>query len=126
MDADNTQRVRVTVIDTGIDYSHPYISSTAWRPYDENTEKHLFCDFVWPDPARDSIADRPTRHDPVDDDGHGTFIAGLLLQLAPDIELSVARIGATRGSLKTDSDVGSKVARVSYESISIHLFRTTH
>lgn len=109
VDPENARRVRVTVIDTGIDRSHPYIRSKGWRSYDENAEKHVFCDFLQPDPPRGTFDLK--RHVPVDDDGHGTFIAGLLFQLAPDIELSVARIGATRGSLKTDAQVGSKVAR---------------
>ncbi|KAH8747495.1 peptidase S8/S53 domain-containing protein [Diaporthe sp. PMI_573] len=102
-DSENKQRIRVTVIDTGIDSSHPYIRGKKWTGYDEYaTEPHLFCDFV-------RAASDPTRHGPVDEDGHGTFIAGLLLRLAPDVELSIARIGVTRQSIEKDDQIGKKV-----------------
>lgn len=110
VDPENQQRVRVTVIDTGIDGSHPYIRSKGWTSNDENAEQPLFCDFVEPDPARG-------KHDPIDEDGHGTFIAGLLLQLAPDIELSIARIGATRKSIQNDAQVGEKIGRVRFPPV---------
>ncbi|RSL95725.1 hypothetical protein CEP52_011907 [Fusarium oligoseptatum] len=104
VDPENQQRVRVTVIDTGIDGSQPYIRSMGWRSDDKNAGEPLFYDFVQPDSAHGT-------HDPIDEDGHGTFIAGLLLQLAPDIELSVARIGATRESIQNDAQVGKKIGR---------------
>jgi hypothetical protein len=107
VDPDTQQRVRVTVIDTGIDGSHPYIQSQGWMSHDENAAEPLFCDFVKPDLA-------PGRHDPIDEDGHGTFIAGILLQLAPSIELSIARIGATRISIEHDDQVDNKIARVRF------------
>ncbi|KAF2805711.1 subtilisin-like protein [Mytilinidion resinicola] len=108
VDPENQQRIRVTVIDTGIDGSHPYMQLKGWRSQDENAitddqddPVHLFCDFVEPDSAR--------KHEPIDEDGHGTFIAGILLQAAPDIELSIARIGATRESIKNDIQIGKKI-----------------
>ncbi|KAL5089025.1 hypothetical protein Trisim1_006167 [Trichoderma cf. simile WF8] len=104
VDHENQQRVRVTVIDTGIDGSHPYILSKRWRSKDENATEPLFCDFAKPDSVR--------KHDPIDEDGHGTFIAGILLQISPDIELSVARIGVTRASIQDDAQIGNKISLV--------------
>lgn len=97
--------MRVTIIDTGIDCSHPFIQSNGWSSYDRNAEKFLFCDFANQDEGRDV-------HEPIDQDGHGTFIAGILLQVAPDIELSVARIGSTRESIQKDDRVNEKIGRV--------------
>ena len=69
--------MRVTIIDTGIDGSHPFIQSAGWSKYDENAKKYLFYDFA------DGVEDRD-KNEPIDEDGHGTFIAGLLLQAAPE------------------------------------------
>ncbi|KAK6443771.1 hypothetical protein FP744_10000019 [Trichoderma asperellum] len=104
VDPENQQRVRVTVIDTGIDASHPYIQSKRWTSEDKNATELLFCDFV-------KLDSDPDKHKPIDADGHGTFISGLLLQMAPDIELSVARIGVTRKLMQDDAQVGDKIAR---------------
>ena len=112
LDLDNQARVRLTVIDTGIDASHPYVLEKRWASKDEyavcedrNPEGYLFCDFVEPD--------SPRKHVPIDLDGHGTFIAGILLQVAPDIELSIARIGVDRKSMADDAEVGKKISSVS-------------
>lgn len=104
-DAENGQRVRITVIDTGIDASHPYIRRAGWAADDAFATDRLFHDFA--EGATDA-----TQNDAVDKDGHGTFIAGLLLQLAPDVELSVARIGETRQSILEDCRIAEKIALV--------------
>ena len=104
-DADNQQKVRVTIIDTGIDALHPYLNK-RWVSRVEGVHAPLFCDWT----VNTDIT--PSDHDPVDADGHGTFIAGLLLQLAPNIELSVARIGVTRQSIKNDVQLGKRVGKV--------------
>ncbi|KAF4432535.1 Minor extracellular protease Epr [Colletotrichum fructicola Nara gc5] len=41
----------------------------------------------------------------IDEDGHGTFIAGIVLQLAPLAELSVARVTRSRDSMRTDPQI---------------------
>lgn len=105
VDPENEQRVRVTVIDTGIDGSHPYILSRRWKSKDKNAAQPLFCDFAQSNPSCD-------KHDPIDEDGHGTFIAGIMLQIAPDIELSIARIGVTRKSIRNDAHIGEKISLV--------------
>lgn len=52
----------------------------------------------------------------MDDNGHGTFVTGLWLQLAPSIQLSVARIRTTTTKIKNDSDAANKVVKVSNNS----------
>jgi hypothetical protein len=118
-DASLEQRVRVTVIDTGICAAHPYISR-KWCNMDPYANKPLFCDFskMVPDEDNGEVSksvDKPVGQEvdkPIDTDGHGTFIAGLLLRLAPDIELSVARIGETREDIQKDRDLDYKVGKV--------------
>jgi subtilisin family serine protease len=105
MDLATQQRIRVTVIDTGIDGSHPYMERKGWKSNDGNAPQPLFHDFTIPESS-------PNEHEPIDEDGHGTFIAGILLQLVPDIELSVARIGRTRDTIKCDTDVATKIGKV--------------
>jgi subtilisin family serine protease len=104
-------RVRVTVIDTGIDPHHDYIKKRKWN-LDPQVER--FRDFVEPvlDDERKDGKGNPF-HKPIDKDGHGTFIAGILLQLVPDIDLRVARIGVNRDGIRKDSNLPSKVSQVS-------------
>ena len=81
--------VRVGVIDTGIDASHPDLAGKvlAWR---------------------DFIGDKP---EPYDDQGHGTHVAGtiaggassgLAIGVAPDAKLIVAKIFSASGSTSTE------------------------
>ncbi|KAL0939175.1 lipid acyl hydrolase [Colletotrichum truncatum] len=95
----NMQPIRLTVIDTGLDDTHPFISNSGWKRNRDSDRKALFKDF-----EGDSVT-------PVDEDGHGTFIAGIVLQIAPEVELSVARICKNHSSIKTDQAVEEKIAR---------------
>lgn len=103
---DTVERTRLTIIDTGLDETHPFVKKKRWqrcRPY---TNTSLYKDF-------ESGLDTP-----VDEDGHGTFIAGIVLRLAPDVELSVARIGRTHSTMKRDANVEKKIAEVCNSFIS--------
>jgi subtilisin family serine protease len=100
IDPNDHDRVRVTVIDTRIDRSHPFIKSKGWP-----SKKDLFYDLAQVE-GRD-------RGEPIDEDGHGTFIAGILLQVAPEIELSIVRIGSMRQSIKEDLHISEKIGEVS-------------
>ncbi|KAK1993104.1 subtilisin-like protein [Colletotrichum falcatum] len=91
--------VRLTIIDTGIDDSHPFIKRKGWTPQRYGDNKPLFRDF------------KASNMVPIDEDGHGTFIAGIVLQLVPSVELSVARIGKTHATIRRESaDVEIRVA----------------
>ncbi|KAL8365506.1 hypothetical protein RB595_004360 [Gaeumannomyces hyphopodioides] len=68
-----SQPVRIAVLDTGLDLGHDSI------PAERIIQKRN-----WVDPGRqDDIRDH---------DGHGTFVAGLLLKYAPDAELYVGKV----------------------------------
>ncbi|KLJ11515.1 hypothetical protein EMPG_13295 [Blastomyces silverae] len=69
---EDIETVRIAIIDTGIDTSHPYIS-TGYGPNGDEPASVQFHDFS---EEASSI--------PVDEDGHGTFIAGIILQLMPN------------------------------------------
>lgn len=103
------ERTRVTVIDTGLDMEHPFVQKRRWAEFRPGTNIPLFKDFE--------------RHSPsvkaVDEDGYGTFMAGIVLRLAPLAELSVARVTRSRDSMKTDlqAEGEHKVAAVSLHTM---------
>ncbi|KKZ61102.1 hypothetical protein EMCG_04298 [[Emmonsia] crescens] len=99
------QPARIAIIDTGIDSTHPYISHD-YAPERNSPAQVTFRDYSG---AASSI--------PIDEDGHGTFIAGIILQLAPCVELYVARIGQTRHSIATDPTVDVKVKQAIKDAV---------
>lgn len=119
------QRIRVTVIDTGVDGTHPYIRhyhkkrSNEFNPEIGRSPHTTGEQNSDPSPPRDlpfrDFVD-PGSNEHIDEDGHGTFIVGVILQLAPDVELSVARIGRTRSSMESDSAIHVKIKDVSYNT----------
>lgn len=121
-------RVRVAIIDTGIDPENWYINTyRRWEPSYKigGTLHERYRDFsnIQPPPATvktkggeaeapspdQTQAQVPTQ--PEDQDGHGTFIAGIFLQLVPDIDLRVARIGVKRSKIQTDTNLSFKIAQ---------------
>ncbi|QSS56158.1 hypothetical protein I7I53_04302 [Histoplasma capsulatum var. duboisii H88] len=99
------QPVRIAIIDTGVDTNHPYISH-GYAPERNEPANVEFRDY--------SGAASPV---PIDEDGHGTFIAGILLQLAPNSELFVARIGHTKDSIATDPSVDAKMEQAIKDAV---------
>ncbi|KXH63471.1 thermostable alkaline protease [Colletotrichum nymphaeae SA-01] len=99
----NMERVRVTIIDTGLDKTHPFVAKRQWPDYRQAANKKvaLFQDFVTETPSVEAI----------DEDGHGTFIAGIMLQLAPLVELSIARVATTRASFLKDPNAEENVTK---------------
>lgn len=87
--------VKVAILDTGIDRNHPDFQHPRSKPKkggiirpvrgEEEQIKRIkasqnFCD------------DRKDVDDVTDIDGHGTHVAGIILQLAPAAELYIARV----------------------------------
>ncbi|MFW5945288.1 MAG: S8 family serine peptidase [Candidatus Natronoplasma sp.] len=64
--------VLVAVLDTGIDYNHPDLEDKMWDG--------MGYDFVNDD------------DDPMDEDGHGTHVAGIVSSIAPEAELMALKV----------------------------------
>lgn len=70
-----TDRVRVAILDTGVDVTHDDLHS----PWIDG--QIVYQNFVG------------TRSDiPQDDDGHGTHVTSILLQMAENVDIYVARV----------------------------------
>jgi hypothetical protein len=85
--ASKDNRIKIAVLDTGIDLKNVWISQRAGR---------IQC---W-----------PARADCEDKDGHGTHVAHLLLRLAPHAHLRISKVSKTR--LLKDADI-KQIADVS-------------
>ncbi|KAJ0310494.1 hypothetical protein COL516b_002299 [Colletotrichum fioriniae] len=107
----NMERVRVTIIDTGLDKTHPFVIKRQLQDFRQAANKKvaLFQDFVTENPSMEAI----------DEDGHGTFIAGIMLQLSPLVELSIARVATTRASLLKDPDAEEKVTKAIKHAVEV-------
>ncbi|KAK0657806.1 peptidase S8/S53 domain-containing protein [Cercophora newfieldiana] len=84
-------RIRIALLDTGVQATHPDISRMWGIPTDEKRNSWLqehFADFCIP-------GSNCIEGDPKDTAGHGTQVAGILLQLAPNADLYVGRISET-------------------------------
>ncbi len=69
--------VLVAVLDTGIDYTHPDLEDKMWDG--------IGYDFVNGD------------EDPMDEDGHGTHVAGIISSVAPEAELMALKVVEEEG-----------------------------
>jgi subtilisin family serine protease len=119
-------RVLVAVIDTGVDASHPDLAAA----YDTALSRNFVTDY----PGADGPCEVPTCKDPVtvDDDGHGTHVAGTIVGaadgfgmqgIAPGVRLVNLRAGQDSGlfllmptvdALVYAGDIGVDVANLSY------------
>ena len=110
----NDKRIRIAILDTGVDCEHPYIA-TNWAPGEAaNNYGKFYKDFT-ANPAVDTK--------PRDECGHGTHVAGIILRLAPYAELYVARIFRNE-DLREDSnnDTETTICKVSYLYLIGNLF----
>ncbi|KAK1448695.1 thermostable alkaline protease [Colletotrichum melonis] len=107
----DVERIKITIIDTGLDRTHPFIVRRQWQEFRQTGNKSvaLFKDFTTENPSAEAI----------DDEGHGTFIAGIVLQLAPFVELSIARVGITQVSLMDDPYAEEKVTAAINHAIDV-------
>jgi subtilisin-like proprotein convertase family protein len=89
--------VRVLVIDTGIDYSHPDLA----RNYSQDADR------AWTSPVSDGY--------PISGNAHGTAIAGIIaadddgvgiVGIAPDATLTAYRLGVSASGSLSGSDAG--------------------
>jgi len=121
-----SRKVRVGIIDTGIDGTHPDIAP--------NFNRRLSRNFVTDMPDIDDECEHPSCVDPVDedDDGHGTHVASTIgspinglgvAGVAPDVTLINIRAGQDSGyffleptlkALTYAGDIGVDVVNMSY------------
>lgn len=97
--------MRIAVLDTGIDDTNPDILETWGRKsqsaerYRNFVEDSILSDLLGVEPYTDaSVAEicrqlrRRGRDTPQDDTGHGTHVAGIILQLCPEANLFIGRV----------------------------------
>jgi len=85
------KRVKIAILDTGIDLENGYISSKRGR---------IKC---W-----------PSKQECRDTDGHGTHVAYLLLRLTKHVELRIAKINSSQSFTGTKVKLlAEKIAKVS-------------
>ncbi|KAE8454421.1 hypothetical protein EG329_000043 [Mollisiaceae sp. DMI_Dod_QoI] len=78
---EDTRKIKVAVLDTGIDANHPFMSVVS------HGQKRLkYCQY------KDFTKDTLDKQGPIDACGHGTHIAGIILEMAPYVELYIARV----------------------------------
>ena len=78
-----TERIRITILDTGIDHSHPSIKALKSSASPVRVECKSFVGG-----HADDRSDESTK----DIDGHGTHIAVLVSKIAPCADLYIAKI----------------------------------
>jgi hypothetical protein len=95
------QRVKIAVLDTSIDHEHPFFQDDKRLP--RIVAKESFFNIQDPESVKDSPRDTKDTH------GHGTHIAGILLQVAPDADLYIGRVVRGDDSIQDDALRISKV-----------------
>jgi subtilisin family serine protease len=120
--------VKVAILDTGIDRNHPDFQHPRSKPKkggiispvrgEEEQIKRImasqnFCD------------DRKDVEDVTDIDGHGTHVAGIILQLAPAAELYIARVcegdeSYGRSSVAPKANVPNEKLKQSVDAKKVH------
>lgn len=97
------QAVKVAVLDTGVDYNHPELKGKVL-------------------PGYDAVTGLPSG---MDVQGHGTFVAGIILQIAPDVTVIPVRVLDANGNgtmatimngLQYALDAGADVINLSLSS----------
>ncbi|OJK00429.1 hypothetical protein ASPACDRAFT_43016 [Aspergillus aculeatus ATCC 16872] len=95
---DENVKIRVAVLDTGIDGEHAFVKARWHR---QELKDQGYQDF----------SAEPAGLDACDVDGHGTHVAGLILRFAPSVDLYVARIATRREDLRHDREIHNRVAK---------------
>jgi subtilisin family serine protease len=114
-DRKDDPRIKVAILDTGLDGTHPFLSSAPWKEtdvgdrvkgsiwFDKQGQKHVGRPWsVW------KKTQRP-EEEYLDLHGHGTHCAGLVLEIAQSANIYIARVGG--GNQAPDPASIGKVSR---------------
>ena len=83
---DSVSRVRVAIVDTGIDPGHPYLANTIWNNQQISGAGCHNGDIMGYDYYNDS-------NNPLDVDGHGTQVNGIVAQeFNPEVQLEMMNV----------------------------------
>lgn len=77
--------IRIAILDTGIDMAHPSVSDAL---FDHKLSKDRCYNWT----CTTSGGDLENTQDVADSNGHGTNVAKLLIETAPDAELYIAKV----------------------------------
>ena len=101
-------KVKVAILDTGIDHSHPTIAALKTRKALKESDDCYKC-FVVGDHYG-----KTTKEATQDKNGHGTHIAALLARVAPRAQIYIAKVADT-----TTIPLENRIAEVS-STFSLH------
>ena len=91
-------RIKVAVLDTGLDIGHPRIQASRER---------VRGTWTWLD-----APEGKEQAEPNDPCGHGTHVTGLLLDIAPDCDVYVAQVADSRQSQPISAAVIARVCHL--------------
>lgn len=120
----------VALVDTGVDYNHPYLSNHLWKNPEElngtpgvDDDNNGIVDDIkgasfkaFSD--RNSDAPITITNDPFDEIGHGTHVAGIIANIASNVQIMPVKIGNTfldlaRG-IEYAINEGASIINISY------------
>jgi subtilisin family serine protease len=120
--------VKIAILDTGIDRNHPDFQHPRSKPKkggtispvkgEEEQIKRI-------NACRNFCDDRKDVEDVTDVDGHGTHVAGIILQLAPRAELYIARVcqgdeSYGRSSSASKTNIPNEMLKQSADAKKVH------
>ena len=86
--------VVVAVVDTGVQYNHPFLKDNLYLPNNNITNLKYGLDFSTPTPS----------FSPNDEHGHGTHVAGIIKSIFPDVKLMVLKYYNPKASGQANLD----------------------
>ena len=137
---DGSREVIVAVLDTGVDYTHPDIAKNIWRNEGEIEGNGIdddgngkiddvhgwdFCPRRVKNDKGDYVCDEEGDNDPMDLDGHGTAVAGIIGALTNNLKgiagvsprvsiLPIKFMEPLPGSSSPEGDVATEIKAIDY------------
>lgn len=93
----------VAVVDTGIDYNHPFLEKNIYVPSGKVSEKNYGIDFS------KNVIDKNT---PIDKHGHGTHVSGIIRSIFPEVKILALKY--FNPSASGDDNLASTVLALRY------------